>query len=376
MIAYEDFAGDHGGTVNWTTVTNSTVTPSPNYSDTAGYIGAVVAVIFFGSNLVPVKKSNTGDGMFYQWIACTGIWGVGLVVHLVRGCPTFQPIAMLGGFLWATGNISVVPIIKTIGLSIGILIWGSFNLLAGWASGRFGLFGLDKDVITKSVFNYLGVGLAMLRTMLSILIKAEVSTKSVAAVDQTSPLLNHVQNEVNTQVITIQHTVNTEDSSWVDILSPKKKRILGISLSMVAGTFYGLNFVPCLWIQDNVEGSSEDGLDYVFSHFCGIFLTSSTYFFVYCALKKNRPQIPLGVVLPSLLSGVMWGIADSGWFVANVILSQSVAFPIITTGPALIASLWGVFYFREITGIRNYIILTLTFAITIAGAVLTAFSRL
>ena len=30
----------------------------------------------------------------------------------------------------------VVPIIKTIGLGQGILIWGSFNLLAGWASGR------------------------------------------------------------------------------------------------------------------------------------------------------------------------------------------------------------------------------------------------
>lgn len=30
----------------------------------------------------------------------------------------------------------VVPIIKSIGLGLGILIWGSFNLLAGWASGR------------------------------------------------------------------------------------------------------------------------------------------------------------------------------------------------------------------------------------------------
>ena len=27
-----------------------------------GYVGAVVAVIFFGSNFVPVKKFETGDG--------------------------------------------------------------------------------------------------------------------------------------------------------------------------------------------------------------------------------------------------------------------------------------------------------------------------
>lgn len=36
----------------------------------------------------------------------------------------------------STGNIAVVPIIKTIGLGLGLLIWGSFNTLTGWASSR------------------------------------------------------------------------------------------------------------------------------------------------------------------------------------------------------------------------------------------------
>ncbi|XP_033114017.1 transmembrane protein 144-like isoform X2 [Anneissia japonica] len=351
-------------TLSW--MTGSTVAPA-HQSDTAGYIGVIVAIIFFGTNLVPVKNANTGDGIFYQWIACTGIWLTGLVVHLIRGCPTFQPIAMLGGFLWTTGNITVIPIIKTIGLSLGILIWGSLNLLAGWASGRFGLFGLDKDVITRPAFNYSGVALAMLSVVVSLFLKPSVG---VQLPEESEHLLSK---HVNTQV---NQPLNTDDASWVDNLSPTKKRVMGICLSMVAGIFYGVNFVPCLWIQDHIEGASENGLDYVFSHFCGILFTSSTYFFVYCILKKNQPQLPPGIVLPSLVSGVMWGIADSGWFVANFYLSQSVAFPVITTGPAIIASLWGVFYFHEIRGIRNYIILTLTFVVTIAGAVLTAFSRL
>ena len=33
-------------------------------------------------------------------------------------------------------NVMTVPIIKTIGLGQGLLVWGSFNLLCGWASGR------------------------------------------------------------------------------------------------------------------------------------------------------------------------------------------------------------------------------------------------
>lgn len=36
----------------------------------------------------------------------------------------------------STGNIAVVPIVKAIGLGLGILIWGSSSLLMGWASSR------------------------------------------------------------------------------------------------------------------------------------------------------------------------------------------------------------------------------------------------
>ena len=34
------------------------------------------------------------------------------------------------------GNLLTVPIIKTIGLGKGILIWASSNMLLGWACGR------------------------------------------------------------------------------------------------------------------------------------------------------------------------------------------------------------------------------------------------
>ena len=33
-----------------------------------GYIGAVVAIVFFGSNFVPVKKYETGDGKSFHKI--------------------------------------------------------------------------------------------------------------------------------------------------------------------------------------------------------------------------------------------------------------------------------------------------------------------
>lgn len=51
-----------------------------------------------------------------------------------------QNLAMLGGFLWCTGNMLCGPVINLIGLSMGLLIWGSCNMVCGWASGTFGNF--------------------------------------------------------------------------------------------------------------------------------------------------------------------------------------------------------------------------------------------
>lgn len=56
------------------------------------------------------------------------------------------------------------------------------------------------------------------------------------------------------------------------------------------------------------------------------------------------------------MSGAMWAIADIGWFVANQYLSEAVSFPIVTTGPGIIASLWGVIVFREVK-VRNNVLL-------------------
>lgn len=57
-----------GGTINkdqcpasCNSNTNSSTSTTDN-REYLGYIGAIVAVVFFGSNFIPVKKYETGDG--------------------------------------------------------------------------------------------------------------------------------------------------------------------------------------------------------------------------------------------------------------------------------------------------------------------------
>ena len=68
---------------------------------------------------------------------CIGIWFVGLVVNMILYMPPFFLPSLLGGFLWTTGNLMVVSIIKMIGLTMGLTVWGVTNMLSGWFTGTY-----------------------------------------------------------------------------------------------------------------------------------------------------------------------------------------------------------------------------------------------
>uniref|UniRef100_A0A803KF92 Transmembrane protein 144 n=3 Tax=Xenopus tropicalis TaxID=8364 RepID=A0A803KF92_XENTR len=340
---------------------------------TIGFISSAVSVVLYGSNFVPVKKFDTGDGMFFQWILCASIWIVSLVVNIILHSPKFWPLAMVGGCVWATGNITVVPILKTVGLGLGLLIWASFNLLTGWASSRFGMFGIDPEIVANPNLNYAGAGLSALSAVIFLFVKSEVNSATSISESETTPLLS---NSINYQ----QNAVS--DESWVEKLSPLQKRLIGSAMAVVAGILYGSSFIPVLYIKDHSKnnqsiyaGASQFDLDYVFAHFSGIFLTSTVYFLIYCTIMKNHPKVYPQAILPGFVSGILWAIATCCWFLANNYLSAVVSFPIITAGPGIIAAMWGVLVFKEIKGMRNYLLLVFAFCIVLSGSLLTGFSK-
>ena len=120
--------------------------------DLTGYTACLVSSFMFGSKFRPRQ-----EGVYrrrYVLHAHDDRGGVlrGCFIQLWQGNPKFEPVAMLGGALWATGNITVVPIVKTIGLGIGLLVWGLVSMLVGWASGHFGIFGgVEPDPVGRTL---------------------------------------------------------------------------------------------------------------------------------------------------------------------------------------------------------------------------------
>lgn len=323
-----------------------------------GYIGVLIAVSCFGTYAVPTKFIDTGDGMMFQWIECVAIWVVGLLMMFIEGSYTFYPLAVLGGALWCLGNATVVPIVGWIGLSMGMLVWGVANMVIGWACGHFGWFIGTRDSVAHPALNYVGLALALISVLFYFPVKPTV--KSAADSSQG---------------------INSEHDALLGYPQDMKKKkenpminkVLGLGGSLLAGVLYGFNMIPVSYLTSR-ENADTEPLHYVFSHFTGIFLCSTVLVALYAAVRKNNVWFNPKMVLPALLSGILWALAQSAWFVANANLGLSVSFPMITTGPGVVASIIGIVFFKEIQGSRNFTFLGIAFALTFSGVLCIAFS--
>ncbi|CAF3519502.1 unnamed protein product [Rotaria sp. Silwood1] len=342
------------------TTINTTITVTPGFDTPpiwTGYISVLVAVLFFGSNLVPAAKYSIRDGFSFQFFLCVGIWITGAVINLIVKSPPFFPLVMIGGVLWTTGNIISVYVISINGL--------------GWASGHFGWFGLKPENVDIPAFNYVGVAIACLSGIVFLAIRTRKSKEQLV---DSRPIRHFTNSSIINRSFEIAPEGDNEMSSTVNI----KMRIIGCSLAILAGILFGLVFTPSTYIQDHQEnypGAVKNGLHYVFAMYTGILLTSSVYYGVYIIFKRNRPYVCVESILPAFISGVMWGIAQAGFIFANTVLSQAISFPLVTTVPATIAALWSIFYFKDIRGLRNYLIFAGGTLLRIIAAVFIIFSK-
>ncbi|PAA60527.1 hypothetical protein BOX15_Mlig015716g1 [Macrostomum lignano] len=302
-------------------------------------------------------------------------------------------------------------------MGLGILIWGMFNMLTGWATGRFGVLGIPPQVPNSLAFNYAGVAISAVASVLFFFVKpeAEQQLPQESATFEVEPGRRSVQTSDQEGSISVYDDVfaNQEQGSstglypslsagrrrgdkapivsqtapvpaapqqlqkqpfWLQ-MSPLRRRIFGVTLSVLIGPMFGVGFVPTYYVQAHVPGASKNGLDYVFAHFTGIFSASSVFLILYTVATGNRPSGSPRIILPAIVSGMMWGVAGASWFLANQVLSESISYPIISSAPAIVAALWSVCVFREIRGARNLVILCIAICMCTAGSIMNGLSK-
>ncbi|EYC25510.1 hypothetical protein Y032_0011g1242 [Ancylostoma ceylanicum] len=122
-----------------------------------GLFAAVFASVLFGSVFVPIKRVAAGDGFTAQLFMCIGAFMAAAVVHASLYFPPVYGFAMISGTLWCTANAFAIQIINRLGLALSVLVWNTVSCLTGWATSRYGLFGLPPAIPASTVLNYLGI---------------------------------------------------------------------------------------------------------------------------------------------------------------------------------------------------------------------------
>ncbi|CDS42472.1 transmembrane protein 144 [Echinococcus multilocularis] len=352
-----------------------------------GYIAIFGLTIAFGTMLLPTKKFDIGDGWFFQWIMSIALAFTLFIVHLCIGSPRIWPLTILSGFLWSTGNITLVPIVKRLGMGIGMLIWNMVSLLIGWASSRFGWFGIRPEMPGNETMNIVGVTLTAMSVSIYVFIAPTSVGQEVAGQNtQDSETTHNTERNVSgstmdSDPLLYQEMVPVFHRFW---RSRTAQRILAVLLSIFSGVLYGTVFVPIIYVQENYRDASHRGIDYVASLGLGAFIGSTTYLLLYALATRwqrssnggNERGTPfLLLLLPSWVTGVLCATGQACWLIANEALQASITFPIAATLPGAFSTLLGTLLFREVQGIKNYIKLAVALSFTLAGSILTGLSK-
>ena len=133
---------------------------------------------------------------------------------------------------------------------------------------------LDRNTASPGLvwLNVAGVCLAVLALALYTLIRPGPEAK--AAREQQHPVA--MRDELLLQDVSAGRQTPVFGAGTEVGAPPKRRsrRVSGILMALVSGVLYGNNFTPPNLLLNTGQGPSN-ALDYVFSHFCGIYFTST-----------------------------------------------------------------------------------------------------
>ncbi|KAI6651541.1 putative membrane protein [Oopsacas minuta] len=375
----------HTTTHAWYNISNSTqfCTTSIGVKDS---LLIFIPAMLLGSNYVLLKRYNIGDGIFFQWMVCTGVWICGLVVHLIQSSAHFYPLAILGGVIWSGGNVFLIPMIRLVGFNTGVLMWSLVFIGSGWSTGFLSMMGVQYEKLCIPFFNYGGLVMCVSGVILLAFLKEHrtdtynINTTLLINSNNSYNNLNKLMSAPGYPTPEIYRNARNFGRlgllrGYLYTLSPFKKKVIGYILSILMGIAWGTHFLPMRILQTLADSNSYysyNSLDYIFPYTTGVFMTSTLFMVLYSLYMSNAPRILPRSILPALIVGIFTGIAISLWAFLNQKMSSAVTFPIIASATPTIGFLWSIIAYR---GWKNLFIFLVSIFVILSGITLVLLSK-
>ena len=280
------------------------------------YIGVVLAVIAFGTYMVPLKAWPKFSSWAYLACVALGLASGELVISLLTGTLCILPVGILCGFLWVLG--------------------GAFCF---WAVQT------EKDLAGAGVRS---MGMSILASFLSGVLIFSESTLFYFSIPAIVLLLFGLK-----------------------LLAPPQGNILRNWRSLLAGMVFGLFLIPYKFAEVPL-------LEFMSSFTIGIFIAAQLLVGILCIKRRAIFEFRLAPSVVSILMGLLWVIGQHGCFWAidtKGALGYAVGYP-LTQLNLLVNLLWGVVVFHEYPTKPERIKLAIATMVILGGAVLLAMSKM
>lgn len=342
-----------------------------------GLVCALACSVFYGVQYVPCKQYKAYDGCVFQWVMSCGIMLGGVIVELVgllwldwaASDPQIILHGVLCGMIWGFANFLVIPLLQLSGLALGFTLYHIINLITGYSTSRFGLFGMKQDVGNVPLLRDFGVVILVVSFLAMCLVEPETggNEKLMSPEDGEDPICDDAMNNIG--------PINGKEekkylSIW--IRDEKTRKISGIVLSVFAGVATGLNTMPFdLWKHNTAEGAKMSDIQFVFSQCIGVFLMSTILYWIQATYATLNGKIVRHVpIRPAMIGGILWVLGDLCMLYAISSVGYAAGYTFGAVGPTLVASAISFFIYKEIKKRKQRIYFGSAFCLQLVGVLM------
>jgi glucose uptake protein GlcU len=369
-----------------------------------GWFAAFVGAVGFGSFAVPIKGDTATkvdiDPLVMQSYKSLMCFVTSWLVVLLGQQVTFTWWGVVSGLFWVPGGAFNIFAIRNAGLAISQGIVASSIVMVSFIWGNI----IFKEPAKSQVLAYMTVWLIMggLYGMSYYSTSDWVDTD----VEATSHRDNDSEeeqdaflNDTSTETYENEQSCPLSNSMEISSLSSPRRekqpspgsavivvcgktfqrRNLGLISALLCGTWGGSCLVPMHYSKGDTGG-----LGYVISFGTGALIVTILIWiirFSFMAVKLKSikegyavlPPFHLKVMwLPGATAGTLWSVGNVGSIVAVQQLGQGVGYP-ASQAALLVAGLWGIFYYHEVTKPKTIMKWFISAFVTIFGILLLGY---
>jgi glucose uptake protein GlcU len=330
-----------------------------------GILFAVVSSFFNGSFPVAARLQKTPlDPILFNGFVCLGAFLSSLFVPLLFQTEwVFTAGGFVAGILFVFAVLFSFIAIPLVGLAIAQAVWSASAIIV---SALWGILGPKQVAAPVKNAGLTALAIIMLVAGALIAVTAEQIAHALRPAEYPAATTRGTDDNVETHEIktgVLRQEFDGEGAPGAPPPHPSApgvearaaSRVLGLVSAATVGLFGGSILVPFKFVPKDKAGLANILSFGIGAVLCGFVVSSAYWFLIKC--ERKFPPLTCVSMLSGILSGILWNIGN----VCNTIaqndpydLPYGISYPILQCA-LVFGGLWGIYIFREITGLAVWI---------------------